>query len=233
MSLTDQERKLVRRSLRMFAAQNDVKTLAFSRIVPWLAVARPCSIVPRLSAQTIAEFRSLIRATDFSLDHVNRAYALVVADALPNISGLVVTAESCPLMENDGTTTCQREAGQPGCDACAGRRYYAKTDGVTVWIAADVLSSANRFGGAEFLNVGNVYVSSMAEFVLLHEFAHVMQGNGVTFATSISMYNDARAEIPATLQTRVQSGDGDALEFAANSFAYECTRSDRSARPDC
>lgn len=233
MSITDQERQFVRQSLRMFSTQKETPTLPFSRVIPWLAVGRACAIVPRVSDKTMAAFRALIRAPDFSLDHVNRAYALVVTDALPNIAGLVVTAVSCPLMEADATTTCQREVGEPGCDACAGRRYYAKTDGVTVWVAADVLSAVNRVGGADFFTVGNVTVSSMAEFVLLHEFAHVMQGNGATFANAAALYQDARSEIPAELQARVPSSDNDSLEFAANSFAYECTRSDRSLRKDC
>ena len=100
-------------------------------------------------------------------------------------------------------------------------------------MSADVLSAANRFGGAEFLTIGSVTVSSLAEFVLLHEFAHILQSNGVSFATATAMYKAACVEIPTELKSRVPSGNGDELEFSANSFAYECTRSDLPSRGDC
>lgn len=233
MSLSEQERALVRRSLQLFADQTDVQKLPFARVIPWLAVGRRCAIVPRLSERAMSAFRELIQAPNFSVDNATRACALARDDLLPGADSLVITVTSCPLLPEDASTTCEREPGQPGCDACAGRRYYAKTDGLTIWIAADVLSAANRTGGAEFLSVGGVTVSSLAEFVLLHEFAHVLQGNGVSFATATSLYNEARAEIPAALQARVPSGNGDELEFSANSFAYECTRSDRNSRAAC
>jgi len=235
MSLRDIDRKLVEYSISVVLEHAEIKEAPFSRVVPWLAIARACKLIPRISDQAQQQFRVIFQSNDFNVEKAAVCMNILRADMLPQFTDLVVKVVSCPLIESSEQNTCLKEAGSPGCDACAGKKYYAKTDGETIWIAAALFQPQYRYGGAEFLAMGDIKIPSLTEFVMIHEFAHIMQGVGRYFDPAVALYNEAKAMIPAELitQKRIVANDTDALEFAASSFAYESTRSDRGARANC
>jgi len=234
MALRDLDRQLIAKSLKLFAAQTEHQTAHFSRIIPWLSVARACTLVPRASLQALQKIRALVQSNDFDATKAAQCFNILRAELLPKENNLFAKVVRCAQPATTGPA-CTNEAKETGCDSCAGRQYFAKTDGETVWMADECFGSRNRLGGAEMLAVGHVVVASLTEFIICHEFAHMMQAHGNYFDTAMKLYAEARVLIPPELvkSGRVLVNDDDALDFAANSFAYESTRSDREARKAC
>jgi hypothetical protein len=247
MPLTPLERKLVKRSLADFtdyvARQPNpalVKVHFYKDIVPWLAAARGCSMTPRVSAAVHQRVRALIASPDFDASKAAECFNIVRSDLLNPHTTVAVTVVRCPLAKEapGDAAACERAALQPGADACIGRYYYAKTDSRThtVWMAEKLFSSACTRGGAEFLTVGDITVSSLTEFVIMHEVSHLIyNGDARIFERTNELYKEALTLIPRELLASghiYQEANGD-LEFSANTFAYENTRSDLDERSEC
>jgi hypothetical protein len=237
-ALSDTERRLVRDAIAQFVEQKRHNEAHFYYIIPWLAVMRRHSLAPRVSEQALQRVSELVMSSNFSVGAAARCFEIIRDDvAKPYHKLPAIVVNSCPLVEQDpnSDSTCEKDSASPGCDACAGRYYFAKTDGNQVWMAAKLFTDAYKNGGAEQLTVGDVSVPSMTEFVILHETAHVLESLvSHKFDALTKMYEEALSLVPRELleSGRIYSSDDGAREFAANAFAYENARTDRQQRTD-
>jgi len=232
MSLTDNDKQLIAESFELFAAQTAFKKAPLSRIIPWLGLGRACALVPLANEQLVAHINSRVHAATFSESEAAECFNMLRNNFLPNIRDLRIVVKRCAPLSKDDGVVCKEQASQPGCDACAGRQYFAKTDGNTVWMADTLFEQKYCQAGS----LGGVNISSFTEFVIFHEFSHMMQANGdAYFAKLIALYNEAKTLIPPELlqENRVLLPDNDMLEFASNAFAFEHTRADRVGRSTC
>jgi hypothetical protein len=236
MSLQDVDRRYIKDSLAALTIDSSKKGARLSRVVPWLGLGRECKLIPRVGDEALARFRAVLFSEVFDTGKAAECFNILRADLMPKYTDLAISVESCPLVDPPDPAVCTAAQGSAvGCDACAGRSYYAKTDGDKIWMSAELFTRESRTKRFGLLTMRGVTIDSFTEFVMLHEFSHVMQDREDYFRPAISMYNEARALVPPELISNgtLIADDADALEFAANSFAYESARSDRSSRGDC
>lgn len=132
-----------------------------------------------------------------------------------------------------------------GCDDLAGRVYNAKTDGSDVWFAERLFETAQRLplatdrriyflnrkpesvraAGAKNPRLNGSTLNSVTEFVLYHEFAHIMHLDPTTassFQELERMYWQAGQLLSLRQrEERVDLSHTDLLEFVASTFGYE------------
>lgn len=236
MALREIDKQLIAESLASFSSQQKYKQVPFSRIIPWLSVIRGCVLVPRASEQTTATIKTLISSPTFDANDAATCFNLLRVDLLPENSNVTISVIRCAARDNKSGVVCDKQAMEPGCDECAGKQYFAKTDNNTVWMADELFRAPYVNGGAEFLTVGDVTVHSLTEFVIYHEFSHLLQEKkSESFSSVTALYTEAKTLVPQEIwnEGRVLFPDNDALEFASNSFAYENARSDRKQRAVC
>lgn len=246
--LTRSEQRAVAQVVGRFAAQQRVPSIPFSLLVQPLPARRRCSLGPRASDRLRASLWSAVRQPDFDAAQAERVLNELRAELMPRERQLRIRAIRCPEqpVPDPSRPPGSAPAGEEccivdapgGCDADAGRTYYAKTDGFRVWFAELLFTAESRRTPVSNPLGSGTRDHSLMTSVLLHEFGHVMHISPSTtgqFAALEAMYWDAARLVPLALRSagRVRVSHADMLEFVATAFAAENARLDSAGRDEC
>lgn len=229
--ITNDESSAIISVLRQISQQG-AKGVPFHRAIAWLPVLRNCSPLPRPSDGLRAIITSAISDPLFGVTEAGKLLDLLLREMMPESQLASITAVTCPLIESsckEGQDVCPIIKPGPGCDELAGRTYFAKTDGFTVWFAAMMFERENRVP----VNITGypVPINSLAEAVLYHEFCHVMHLDPTTtllFNEVQDLYWQAARLVPLELRRSgvFDVSHKDMLEFVAFTFGIEASRND-------
>lgn len=209
----------------------------FHHVVAALLISNKSSGgVPQLPAALYAQLRERVRDEQLDVDKAEDAVEQIRQHFF-GASTERVPLVVCPLLDAKPKTPsdicCLIEQGEKaGCDSGAGTIYRAKTNGLKIWLAQSVAAPVGR---SQFSFLGFDAGGSEREFVLLHEFGHVLYEAPATkllFDRLRRLYWEAAKEL--TQQERVKkfiNNETDFHELAASMFALATMRSDLLSYP--
>ena len=235
--LTQAEREFILGLIEVYEKrvlpENPQLSLPFRVFAQTPLARRRCALGPLLSPALRERVQRTALSNNLDTKSAEELHALVARELVPDRSLRRIPAVSCPLIAIDGGASIpgadepcctQREIGA-GCDAGAGRIYNAKTDGRTVWYAANMFKRESAGRGENFGALG-LTVRSKAAHVLLHEMGHVLHLNPSThllFERIERWYWNAAQLVPLRLraQGKIVTDIADSIEFVATAFAMD------------
>lgn len=237
IQLSQEERQFILGLIRVYEERvlpdNPELSLPFRVFAQTALAMRGCALGPLLSPGLRERVQRTARGNRLSPKMAEELHVAIARELVPDNVLQRIPAISCPLIPiNTGSTIpgvdepccSNREIGE-GCDAAAGRVYNAKTDGRSVWYAANMFERESAGPGENFGAFG-LDVSSKAGHVLLHEMGHVLHLNASThllFEDIERWYWTAALLVPPRLREKRQLvvDINDSIEFVATAFAMD------------
>lgn len=235
--LTQQEREFILGVVEVYEKrvlpENPELSLPFRVFAQTALARRQCALGPLLSSELRERVQRTALTNKLTPKSAMELHSAIARELVPDDTLRRIPAISCPLIPIETGTTIpgtnepcctEREIG-PGCGAGAGRVYNAKTDGRSVWYAANMFQRESAGRGENFGAFG-LTVRSKAAHVLLHEMGHVLHLNASThllFERVERWYWKAALLVPLRLreQKKIVVDISDSIEFVATAFAMD------------